>query len=546
MFSLAGQRQGLARRKSEAENDTKAEDKAVARGFLSGVMWGSLLSLGVAGTVSVFSDGPQKPDVSATAPDAVSTETQTPETTPSVAAEQDTVPDATAPETMPAAQTEPAAVVPDTAPTSAPEVAAQSAELSEPAQSANTGALSIGAETPAPVLEQGTAPQAPSSDATASVSTEPAQPVTPQVSQPEQSISAPETETIVAPQPEPAAPAITVEETEPAPAPTPDAEPDVDTAAADLPPEPVEPEPEAPEAAAPAPEQTPDVAQAQTEGEQPQSTTGIGTPASDLSKLAPNVATNRLPTLGDTPQTEPVAEIVTGALDFNTDLPPIQRFAAPFENPDEKPLMAIVLMDDGSGISGGAAGADALSSFPYPVTFAIDTSLPNAAEKMARYRADGFEVMALVNLPEASTATDTEVSMSVALNALPEAVAVLEGSGTGIQGNREMSDQVTAILADAGMGLVTQPKGLNTVQKLASRDGVPAATLFRDFDGAGQDAVVIRRFLDQAAFKAGQEGGVIMVGRLRPDTISALLLWGLQDRAGRIALAPVSAVLTAQ
>jgi len=30
---------------------------------------------------------------------------------------------------------------------------------------------------------------------------------------------------------------------------------------------------------------------------------------------------------------------------------------------------------------------------------------------------------------------------------------------------------------------------------------------------------------------------------LRADTVSALLLWGLQDRANRVALAPVSAVL---
>jgi polysaccharide deacetylase 2 family uncharacterized protein YibQ len=70
--------------------------------------------------------------------------------------------------------------------------------------------------------------------------------------------------------------------------------------------------------------------------------------------------------------------------------------------------------------------------------------------------------------------------------------------------------------------------------------------VFRDFDGKGQGATVIRRFLDQAAFRASQEeDGVIMVGRLRPDTISALLLWGLQDRASSVALAPVSAVLNA-
>jgi hypothetical protein len=34
-----------------------------------------------------------------------------------------------------------------------------------------------------------------------------------------------------------------------------------------------------------------------------------------------------------------------------------------------------------------------------------------------------------------------------------------------------------------------------------------------------------------------------MLGRLRAETISALLLWGLQDRAAQVALVPVSAVL---
>ena len=67
--------------------------------------------------------------------------------------------------------------------------------------------------------------------------------------------------------------------------------------------------------------------------------------------------------------------------------------------------------------------------------------------------------------------------------------------------------------------------------------------MFRDFDESGQDATVIRRFLDQAAFRARQEGSVIMVGRLRPATISALLLWGLQDRAASVRLTPISEVL---
>ena len=126
---------------------------------------------------------------------------------------------------------------------------------------------------------------------------------------------------------------------------------------------------------------------------------------------------------------------------------------------------------------------------------------------------------------------------------MPEAVAVLEGDAGGLQESREVSDQVARILADSGHGLVLYPQGLNTGQAIAARAGVPAATLFRDFDSKGQTATVIRRFLDQAAFKAGQEGSVIMLGRLRPETISALLIWGLQDRASRVAFVPVTRVL---
>ncbi|MBW4708006.1 divergent polysaccharide deacetylase family protein [Roseobacter sp. YSTF-M11] len=208
--------------------------------------------------------------------------------------------------------------------------------------------------------------------------------------------------------------------------------------------------------------------------------------------------------------------------------------------------MAIVLMDDGVDLSADTIGLPALRSFPYPVSFAVDTSLPDAKDRMAAYRAEGFEVLAMVDLPQGARARDAEISMSVALEAIPEAVGVLEGVGEGVQGTRDAARQVTEILAASGHGFVTQNKGLNTVQKLAAKAGVPSAVVFRDFDSSQQTPTVIRRFLDQAAFRADNEGGVIMLGRLREDTISALLLWALQDRAKRVALVPVSAALTTQ
>jgi polysaccharide deacetylase 2 family uncharacterized protein YibQ len=228
---------------------------------------------------------------------------------------------------------------------------------------------------------------------------------------------------------------------------------------------------------------------------------------------------------------------------------PLRRNALPFDDSENRPKLAIVLIDRGDSV----VDVEALMGFPYPLTFAIDAARPDAPEASARYRAAGFEVMALVDMAPGSTPQDAEIAIEVSLDAVPDAVAVMEGDATGFQDTAAVSSQIAAILGQRGYGLVMLPNGLNTAQKLAAKDGVPSATVFRDFDGAGQDAAAIRRFLDQGAFKAGQQAnglpvvgdgdGVIMLGRLRPDTISALMLWGLQDRAQRVALAPVSAVL---
>lgn len=220
---------------------------------------------------------------------------------------------------------------------------------------------------------------------------------------------------------------------------------------------------------------------------------------------------------------------------------PIEAYAAEFDQPGSVPLMSIILIDDE-----GAYGAEALQDFPYPISFAISPSDPEAAEKMARYRAAGFEVLAMADLPKEASAQDAEVSLSVWLDMLPETVGILEGVDTGIQGNRKLADQVAAIAGGTGRGLITQDNGLNTVQKLAARNGIPSSVIFRDIDGARQEPKVMRRFLDQAAFRAGQEGSVVMLGRLRPDTISALLVWGLEDRGGRVTMAPISAVMKRQ
>ncbi|SFS75310.1 Uncharacterized conserved protein YibQ, putative polysaccharide deacetylase 2 family [Sulfitobacter marinus] len=262
--------------------------------------------------------------------------------------------------------------------------------------------------------------------------------------------------------------------------------------------------------------------------------------ASDAEQPQPTdkVTVNRLPTANS-----------EGEIDAGTDkLPtvrPIEIYGQAFANEEQKPLMSILLIDQGSDLDGSEVGIAALRSFPYPISFAVDVALPDATQRMEIYLAEGFEVLAMVDLPEGAEPSDAETTLAVAFQRMPQVVGVLEGVGAGLQPNRDVADQVTEILAQGGYGLVSQDKGLNTMPKLAVKEGVPASPIFRDFDSKDQTATVIRRFLDQAAFKAGIEGSVIMLGRMRPETISALLVWGLQDRANQVALAPISAVLLA-
>ncbi|WP_372674648.1 divergent polysaccharide deacetylase family protein [Aquicoccus sp.] len=268
----------------------------------------------------------------------------------------------------------------------------------------------------------------------------------------------------------------------------------------------------------------------------------IGRPATRLTERNGSGTTSNRPMIGTAAQSPALRETPVPETAEPTSKPPIQRFSAPFDDIEDKPRMAIVLIDDpDSGID-----IEALSDFPYALSFAVDASRPDARDRMALYRDAGFEVLALVDLPEGARAEDVEVAMPVLLERVPEAVGVMEAPGDGIQSSREIVTQVTEIAETTGHGLLLYPKGLDTGRKLAVRAGVPAASIFRDFDAKGEEPRVIRRFLNYAALKAeGEENGVVMVGRLRADTVSALVLWGLEDRARDIALTPVSAIMQA-
>lgn len=218
-----------------------------------------------------------------------------------------------------------------------------------------------------------------------------------------------------------------------------------------------------------------------------------------------------------------------------TDAKALRRNATAFANPAGKPLMAVVLVE----VAGSTLTFEMLENFPYPLSIALDPDRRGAAEAAARYREAGFEVLLDVDLPRESAPADTRVALQSSIDRVPQAVAVLEGDGDGLP-----VAGTANTLAQTGHGLVTRSPQSDPARSLLILANVPAAALQRDLDGQRQTADAIEAALDQAAAVANPQRGVIVLGRMRVDTLRALSLWSGQGGARRVTLAPVSAVLS--
>lgn len=222
-----------------------------------------------------------------------------------------------------------------------------------------------------------------------------------------------------------------------------------------------------------------------------------------------------------------------------TSLPALRAYARDFEAPAGMPLMSIVLVQQG-GTALPAAVLDALSP---NVAFAIDASQPDAAAIARTYRDADREVVMIPALPQGAAPQDIEQALRVNFERVPEAVAVMDVSGSSFQSDRAAVAQVVEVVSASGHGIITFPRGLNTAHQQAERAGVPTGLIFRNLDGGGETQEQIRRTLDRAAFRARQDEAVILVGTTGANTLSALTEWALGNRAASVAIAPVSMAL---
>jgi uncharacterized protein len=250
------------------------------------------------------------------------------------------------------------------------------------------------------------------------------------------------------------------------------------------------------------------------------------------------VVTGRLPTInaadGESDAADPVLD--------STSQPALERNAIRFTASTGQPLLSLLLIDTGDGRD----TLRDLDKLPFPVTVAVDASASDAAGAIDFYRGKGAEVALIVPLPAGASATDVEVTLQGYDRLLSQAVAAMVADKDGFQTLGAGAVQFGGHLLDQGLGLVTFPSGLNTGHKAALKEGVHAGLVFRDLDGEGQNGATIQRFLDNAAFRARNQNGVIVVARTHGETVQSLLEWSLGNRAQTVALAPLSAVLLEQ
>jgi polysaccharide deacetylase 2 family uncharacterized protein YibQ len=254
----------------------------------------------------------------------------------------------------------------------------------------------------------------------------------------------------------------------------------------------------------------------------------------------------RLPTVGDASSNAapPALENAQSA-----DIPqPIGRaidlYASAAVETDGKPMLSFIVMLDGQADLDPAM----IQALPFPVAYAIDALSPTAAANMQLLRDLNQEVIAMVGLPLEASATDTEITLASVLNLLPNTIAIMERDEGALQVSRDANAHVPEVLARTGHGVLVYEKGLTSILRAAEKMNLPSAAIYKDLDGEGQNERTIRRFLDGAMMRASNtnEKGAIVVARLKPDTISALLMWSFQDRASRVAIVPVSQRLKAE
>ena len=146
-------------------------------------------------------------------------------------------------------------------------------------------------------------------------------------------------------------------------------------------------------------------------------------------------------------------------------------------------------------------------------------------------------------IPQGAEASDLETTFATLSAILPESVAIMDQDLGGFQDSDRWRRWCLPVIKGEGRGLVTYDRGPECGRSDRAARGGPCCRVFRRLDGEGESKQTIRRYLDRAAFKAAQDGSVVVIGDTRAETVAAILEWTVEGKAATVSLAPVTAVM---
>jgi polysaccharide deacetylase 2 family uncharacterized protein YibQ len=247
-----------------------------------------------------------------------------------------------------------------------------------------------------------------------------------------------------------------------------------------------------------------------------------------------------LPTITNEAPTEITEEITQDAAPDNA----LEFNATAFED-NEQPLLGLILVDIGKD----GLDVDKLKKLNAPLTIAIRVNDPNASERALKYNEAGFEVIAMAAVGEAAAlnnagnAAQVQNALDVIFNTVPNAIGLLDNAQGSIQKNNRISGDLVDSLQATGHGLITNAKGLNSIDRVADAQGVRSGKIARSLDANGEEKSQMVRYLDKASLDAGRDGSVIILGTTAKETVATVAVWLLSSKGQSVTLAPASAVL---
>ncbi len=253
----------------------------------------------------------------------------------------------------------------------------------------------------------------------------------------------------------------------------------------------------------------------------------------------------------------PAAPSVETAPPLSTLAPTWLAYARPFDAPEDRPRIAVVV----AGLGLGRAATAAAIRLPSDVTLAFLSHARDLQEWIDRARAAGHEVMLDVPMEPTNFPRIDPVPHAL-LTSLPgtENVDRLKwhlGRATGYVGITDTMGSRFATSADALRPVLSalRVRGLIFLDSRAARDSVAArlATTIglaraindRFLDNQASRAAIDRR-LSEVERIARETGYSVAIGYAYPVTLERLERWLMTLDEKRLALAPVSAVVNRQ